>query len=449
MLGIGRQHGRCRCDEPGADQRVLGGQRRRAIQRSEAGRGVHLGRADLGAARVRGAGARGQRFGASVCGADDGVAPGLGVAADRRVSPDGACEIGGVSTHEIRHALHGWRHSAAGLRGQSAWQLERSGDPADFGARAAFERLARISSAQIYRFRNSAAYGRSNATCQPTRPTVIAIGARRKPQPQGMPGFLRIGKGIYQINAVDEVTQWEIAGAVPQISESWLIPLHETMLVQFPFRIRGFHSDNGSEFINYTVQRLLNKLVIEQTKSRASLRSQRIGGSQEGGRHRQTHWLRSHRHATGRSCRPISWTLRGTADADRTERHKPSGLPAVGHTIRVAAGSAALRRLLALWPDAGRTRPLRSATIRYQGRAIHATRLAPTHAPHRQTQCLIDTKLRAPERCGNAGSWTSVENAPALPTFPQRRRFLLASLNKNERPQPHPPSPSPFRLILR
>ena len=33
--------------------------------------------------------------------------------------------------------------------------------------------------------------------------------------------------------------------------------------------IRGFHSDNGSEFINYTVAKLLGKLLIEQTKSRA------------------------------------------------------------------------------------------------------------------------------------------------------------------------------------
>ena len=40
--------------------------------------------------------------------------------------------------------------------------------------------------------------------------------------------------------------------ATPQISELWLIPLLETMLAQFPFAIRGFHSDNGSEFINYT-----------------------------------------------------------------------------------------------------------------------------------------------------------------------------------------------------
>ena len=40
------------------------------------------------------------------------------------------------------------------------------------------------------------------------------------------------------------------------------------MLAQFPFRILGFHSDNGSEFINYKVAELLNKLLIEQTKSR-------------------------------------------------------------------------------------------------------------------------------------------------------------------------------------
>jgi hypothetical protein len=76
-------------------------------------------------------------------------------------------------------------------------------------------------------------------------------------------------KGIYHINAVDEVTQWEIVAATPQISEYWLIALLERLLEQFPFVIRGFHSDNGSEFINYTVARLLEKLLIEQTKSRA------------------------------------------------------------------------------------------------------------------------------------------------------------------------------------
>jgi hypothetical protein len=73
---------------------------------------------------------------------------------------------------------------------------------------------------------------------------------------------------VYHINAVDEVTQWQVVGATAQISEAWLIPVLEAMLRQFPFRILGFHSDNGSEFINHTVAKLLNKLLAEQTKSR-------------------------------------------------------------------------------------------------------------------------------------------------------------------------------------
>ena len=50
--------------------------------------------------------------------------------------------------------------------------------------------------------------------------------------------------------------------------EAWLEPLLKAMIEQFPFRVRGFHSDNGSEFLNRTVEKLLNKLLIEQTKSR-------------------------------------------------------------------------------------------------------------------------------------------------------------------------------------
>jgi hypothetical protein len=144
---------------------------------------------------------------------------------------------------------------------------------------SAYQRVAGISVAQIYRFRGSENYRKNNTSYQPTRPTVIPIGQRRKPRPEGRPGFLRIDtvhqgdrdgiKGLYHVNAVDEVTQWEIIASVPQISEQWLIPLLEDLLAQFPFVIRGFHSDNGSEFINYTVAKLLGKLLIEQTKSRA------------------------------------------------------------------------------------------------------------------------------------------------------------------------------------
>jgi len=144
---------------------------------------------------------------------------------------------------------------------------------------AAYQRLSAISVAHLYRLRNSAAYRKRNTSYQPTRPTPVAIGQRRKPQPHGSPGYLRIDtvhqgdqdgrKGLYHINAVDQVTQWEIVAATPQISELWLLPVLEALLGQFPFVIRGFHSDNGSEFINYNVASLLGKLLIEQTRSRA------------------------------------------------------------------------------------------------------------------------------------------------------------------------------------
>ncbi len=40
------------------------------------------------------------------------------------------------------------------------------------------------------------------------------------------------------------------------------------MIEACPFVVLGFHSDNGSEFVNHVVLRLLNKLHVEFTKSR-------------------------------------------------------------------------------------------------------------------------------------------------------------------------------------
>jgi transposase InsO family protein len=141
-----------------------------------------------------------------------------------------------------------------------------------------YVRLAAISVAHLYNLRQSQRYRERRLNYIKTRPTAIAIGERRKPQPQGQAGYLRLdtvhqgdqpeAKGVYHINAVDEVTQWQIVAAVPRISEAYLKPALMAMLRQFPFRIRGFHTDNGSEFINRTVAELLNKLLIEQTKSR-------------------------------------------------------------------------------------------------------------------------------------------------------------------------------------
>jgi len=141
-----------------------------------------------------------------------------------------------------------------------------------------YERLAAISVSHLYNLRHQPRYRERLLHYVKTKPTTVAIGERRQPEPQGQPGFLRVdtvhqgdllgAKGVYHINAVDQVTQWQIVGATPRISEAWLEPILAAMMRQFPFRILGFHSDNGSEFINQTVARLLNKLLIEQTKSR-------------------------------------------------------------------------------------------------------------------------------------------------------------------------------------
>ena len=78
-----------------------------------------------------------------------------------------------------------------------------------------FERLARLSNGHLYNLRQSQTYQRRRSTFTKTRPTQVAIGERRKPDPNGRPGFLRVdtvhqgdrdsAKGLYHINIVDQV----------------------------------------------------------------------------------------------------------------------------------------------------------------------------------------------------------------------------------------------------
>src|ERR1700676_3762736 len=144
--------------------------------------------------------------------------------------------------------------------------------------KAEFQRLAAISNGHLYNLRRNPRYRQQRKNYQKTRPSAVAIGERRRPDPGGRPGYLRVdtvhqgdtenGKGVFHINAVDEVTQGEIAASVERISETYLEPVLVTILTQLPFVIHGFPSDNGSEFINQTVAKLLNKLMIDPTKSR-------------------------------------------------------------------------------------------------------------------------------------------------------------------------------------
>ena len=143
---------------------------------------------------------------------------------------------------------------------------------------AEFGNISRISIAHLYNLRRSNIYRGITRRYSKTKPVVSRIGERVRPDPRGQPGYVRIDtvhqgdlngqKGVYHINAVDEVTQWEIVASVERISEAYLVPVLQIMLLQFPFITRGFHSDNGSEFVNRTAAQLLNKMLIHFTKSR-------------------------------------------------------------------------------------------------------------------------------------------------------------------------------------
>ena len=144
---------------------------------------------------------------------------------------------------------------------------------------ARYQRLATLSVSHLYNLRRSAGYQKQRIRFTETRPVRNTIGVRKAPAPDGRAGFVRIDtvhqgdldgvKGVYHITCVDAVSQWQVQACVQGISEAFLLPVLPLILDQFPFVVQGFHSDNGSEYINHRVARMLEKLRIEQTKSRS------------------------------------------------------------------------------------------------------------------------------------------------------------------------------------
>lgn len=142
-----------------------------------------------------------------------------------------------------------------------------------------YERLSKLSVSHLYNLRKSAGYQAQRAHLTKTRAVCNPIGVRKAPRPNGRAGWVRIDsvhqgdldgiKGVYHITCVDAVSQWQVQACVQGISEAFLLPVLEMVIEQFPFQIEGFHSDNGGEYINHKVAKLLEKLRIEQTKSRS------------------------------------------------------------------------------------------------------------------------------------------------------------------------------------
>ena len=142
-----------------------------------------------------------------------------------------------------------------------------------------YVRLAELSVSHLYNLRKGAGYRAKRIHCVPTRSVCNPIGVRRPPRPQGRAGFIRVdsvhqgdldgSKGVYHITCVDAVSQWQVEACVQGLSEAFLLPVLGLVIAQFPSVVKGFHSDNGSEYINHRVAKMLDKLRIEQTKSRA------------------------------------------------------------------------------------------------------------------------------------------------------------------------------------
>jgi hypothetical protein len=142
-----------------------------------------------------------------------------------------------------------------------------------------FEQLAHISVSHLYALKKTTVYTNAVLTYTKTKPTPVHIGERKKPYPEGKPGFLRVDsvhqgdldkeKGVYYVHLICEVTQWDITVCVAGISEEFMESALAEAFEQFPFGILNFHSDNGSEYINSVVAKLLETLRIHQTKSRA------------------------------------------------------------------------------------------------------------------------------------------------------------------------------------
>lgn len=148
----------------------------------------------------------------------------------------------------------------------------------DLFGNAACIRLKDLSPSHLYNLRGTDTYRRTGHTYTKTKPAGVSIGQRTKPQPNGKPGFIRVDsvhqgdkdgeKGVYHINLVDEVTQWEVVACVEGLSERFMLPALTAAMEQFPFQIINFHADNGSEYMNRRVAELLERLLVKLTKSR-------------------------------------------------------------------------------------------------------------------------------------------------------------------------------------
>lgn len=197
-----------------------------------------------------------------------------------------------------------------------------------------FERISKICVSHIYNLRGSVTYARLGKVFEKTKKTTVPIGIRTKPTPHGRPGHFRVDtvhqgdkegkKGVYYINIVDEVTQFEFVFCVPRITFFYIEEVLKVLLILCPFTIVNFHSDNGSEYINKEVANFLNQAHIRQTKSRSRKTNDNALVESKNGSIIRRHFGYAHIPATPQNARIISTFCREWLNP-YVNYHRPSG----------------------------------------------------------------------------------------------------------------------------
>jgi len=134
-----------------------------------------------------------------------------------------------------------------------------------------FATIAKVSASHINNLRKTEHYRSHWENRTKGKPSTIGI--TQKPDNFGMPGSIRVDtvhqREIYYLNAVDELTQWEVVVCLPRLTTDYLKQAVPLLLIGFPFVLFNFHSDKGGEFMNQSVALFLTEETINQTKSRA------------------------------------------------------------------------------------------------------------------------------------------------------------------------------------
>ncbi|MGO1612483.1 MULTISPECIES: integrase catalytic domain-containing protein [Brevibacterium] len=162
--------------------------------------------------------------------------------------------------------------------------LEQAGDlDHPFVSATAIEELESMSAATIDRYLAPARQSMQLRGISTTKPPPLlrnSIGlSKTGDEPPTVPGVIEadtvahcgpsyVGEFARTLTMTDMVTGWTENASIRNNASKWILEAVADLDGKFPFELRVFDSDNGSEFINHEVADWLQQRDIDQTRSR-------------------------------------------------------------------------------------------------------------------------------------------------------------------------------------